>query len=97
MAMEDGVLLAIALRDAATVDDAFSAFVTARRRRVERIVEQGARSSSSKTPGRIGSAVRDVVLRLVFKYAVTERSMAWMYDARIRWDRPLSEQPKPAS
>jgi 2-polyprenyl-6-methoxyphenol hydroxylase-like FAD-dependent oxidoreductase len=97
MAMEDGVLLAIALRDTGSIEAAFTAFEAARRDRVERIVAQGARSSSSKTPGRIGSAVRDVVLRLVFRFAVTERSMAWMYDARIRWDRPLTEQPKPGS
>ena len=93
MAMEDGVLLAMALRDAPSIDEAFTSFELVRRERVERIVAQGARSSSSKTPGRIGSAIRDVVLRLVFRYAVTERSMAWMYDARI----PLGPTPRRAA
>jgi 2-polyprenyl-6-methoxyphenol hydroxylase-like FAD-dependent oxidoreductase len=85
MALEDGVLLAKALRDAGSVEAAFEAFVAARRRRVERIVAYGARSSSSKTPGRIGSLFRDAFMRVAFRYLITERSLAWMYDHRIEW------------
>ena len=85
MAAEDGVLRAMALRDEATIEAAFAAFEATRRERVERIVAQGARSSSSKTPGRIGSLFRDAFLRLAFRHLITERSLAWMYDHRIRW------------
>jgi 2-polyprenyl-6-methoxyphenol hydroxylase-like FAD-dependent oxidoreductase len=89
MAMEDGVLLAMALRDASTIEAAFAAFETARRERVERIVAYGARSSSSKTPGRLGSLFRDAFMRLAFRYMITDRSLAWMYDHRIAWAEPL--------
>ena len=43
---------------------AFAAFEAARRERVERIVAYGARSSSSKTPGRLGSLFRDAFMRV---------------------------------
>ena len=97
MALEDAVLLGRFLGDAErtghTTDVAFAAFEASRRSRVERIVAQGARSSSSKTPGPVGSAVRDVMLRLVFRYTVTEKSLSWMYDYRIG-DHELGRVPE---
>ena len=89
MAMEDGVLLAIALRDQPDIERAFAAYETARRDRVERIVTHGARSSSSKMPGRFGSLFRDAFMRVAFRYLITERSLAWMYDHRIEWGTPV--------
>ena len=87
MALEDAVLLGRFLgnaeRTGSSTDAAFAAFEASRRSRVERIVAQGARSSSSKTPGPVGSTVRDVMLRLVFRYAVTEKSLSWIYDYRV--------------
>jgi 2-polyprenyl-6-methoxyphenol hydroxylase-like FAD-dependent oxidoreductase len=85
MAMEDGVTLARALRDRPTVTAAFEAFEAARRERVEKIVAYGARSSSTKTPGRFGSLFRDAFMRVAFRYLITERALAWMYDHRIAW------------
>lgn len=90
MAMEDGVVLAMALRDAPTIEAAFAAFETARRERVERIVAYGARSSSSKTPGRLGSLFRDAFMRVAFRHLITDRSLAWMYDHRIAWAEPIT-------
>jgi 2-polyprenyl-6-methoxyphenol hydroxylase-like FAD-dependent oxidoreductase len=89
MAMEDGVVLAMALRDAPSVEAGFAAYEGARRERVERIVAHGARSSSAKIPGRVGRIARDTFLRVAFRYLVTERSLAWMYGHRIDWDEPL--------
>jgi 2-polyprenyl-6-methoxyphenol hydroxylase-like FAD-dependent oxidoreductase len=83
MALEDAVLLARFLGEAESINAGFVGFEASRRDRVERIVAQGARSSSSKTPGRVGGAVRDAILRLVFRYAITDRSLAWMYDYRV--------------
>lgn len=85
MALEDGVVLAMALRDAPSIEAAFATFEAARRDRVERIAAYGARSSSSKTPGRVGSFVRDAFMRFAFRYLITDRSLAWMYDHRIHW------------
>jgi 2-polyprenyl-6-methoxyphenol hydroxylase-like FAD-dependent oxidoreductase len=90
MAMEDGVVLAMALRDAPSVDAAFGAYERARRERVERIVAHGARSSSAKVPGRVGRFARDAFLRVLFRYLVTERSLAWMYGHRIDWEAPVA-------
>lgn len=85
MAMEDGVVLAQSLRDTGTISSAFACFESVRRRRVERIVRAGARSSSAKTPRRLARPATELMMRAVFRYAVTERSTAWMYDHRIDW------------
>jgi 2-polyprenyl-6-methoxyphenol hydroxylase-like FAD-dependent oxidoreductase len=91
MAAEDAVVLAQCLRDLPTIGDALAAYEGLRRRRVERIVAQGARTGRSKTPGPVGRVLRDLTLPLVFKLLVTERSMAWIYDHHIDWDTPVRE------
>ena len=90
MALEDAVVLATCVRDTTTVQAALGAYETARRDRVERIVAAGARSSRSKIPGRIGRTVRDALMRLVFRFVVTERSSAWVTGHRVRWE-PVSD------
>lgn len=89
MAMEDAVVLAKALRDLPDTSQAFAAYEHLRRDRVEKIVAYGARSSSSKTPGPVGRLLRDAMLRVVFRFVVTEKSLAWMYDYRVGWARPI--------
>lgn len=74
---------AAALRDARTPAEAFASFESARRSRVERIVAAGARSTSAKVPGRVGRLAQEAVLRLVFRYAVTDRSQAWITGHRV--------------
>ena len=91
MAIEDGVVLATCLRDAAGIREAFAAFERARRRRVERIVAQGARTSSSKAAGPVGRVIRDLMLPFVFRHVVTERSMAWIYEHHVEWDHPACQ------
>jgi 2-polyprenyl-6-methoxyphenol hydroxylase-like FAD-dependent oxidoreductase len=88
MAVEDGIVLAGALRDAPSIPAAFASFEARRRARVERIVAWGAQGSSTKTPGAFGRLARDVALQLLFRYVVTERSLAWMYDDRVSLDQP---------
>ncbi|MWB97812.1 FAD-dependent monooxygenase [Agromyces seonyuensis] len=87
MALEDAVVLAARLRDEATLAAAFASFETARRARVERIVADGARSSSSKTAGPIARIFQDAMLRWVFRHLVTERSTAATYDHRVSLGR----------
>jgi 2-polyprenyl-6-methoxyphenol hydroxylase-like FAD-dependent oxidoreductase len=89
MALEDAVGLARCLRDISSIPDAFSTYERTRRERVERIVAQGARSSSTKIPGRLGRRFRDVMLRLLFRYFVTQKSLAWMYDYRSDLQSPI--------
>jgi FAD-dependent urate hydroxylase len=89
MAAEDAVVLAKSLRDRPDISEALATYEGLRRRRVERIVAQGARTSSAKTPGPVGRVLRDLALPLVFKFLVTDRSMAWIYDHHLDWDAPL--------
>ena len=96
MALEDGVVLAKCLRDQSSLQEAFTAFDRMRRNRVERIVAQGARSSNSKAAGPVGRVLRDLLLPLVFRYVVTEKSQAWMYDYHIDWNSPVAVREQPA-
>ncbi|GAA2055317.1 FAD-dependent monooxygenase [Williamsia deligens] len=91
MALEDAVvmgdLLARHTDDPAT---AFAAFETARRRRVEKIVAMGARSSSAKTPGAVQRVISEAIMRVVFRYVVTDRSQSWVTDYRVDADPALA-------
>lgn len=95
MAIEDGVVLAQALRDQPSIPAAFAAYEQQRRVRVEKIVAWGARGSSNKTPGPFGRLARDLMLRLLLRYVITEKSMSWMYDYRVSWEKtsPAAEMP----
>jgi FAD-dependent urate hydroxylase len=90
MAAEDAVVLAKCLRDLPDVPQALAAYERLRRRRVERIVTQGARSSSAKAAGPVGHVVRDLLLPVVFKLLVTEKSMAWMHQHHLDWETPIT-------
>src|SRR5215211_64364 len=92
MALEDAVVLAQSLRDHAELPAAFAAYERVRRDRVERIVAAGARSSSSKIPGPVGRRFQEMMLRLVFRYMITDRSIAWINDHRIQWEDPVGHQ-----
>jgi 2-polyprenyl-6-methoxyphenol hydroxylase-like FAD-dependent oxidoreductase len=94
MAAEDAVVLAKSLRDLPDIPRAFAAYEQLRRRRVERIVAQGARSG--RTQGPVGRVVRDLMLPLVFRFLVTDRSMAWIYDHHVDWDAPVTVALEPA-
>jgi 2-polyprenyl-6-methoxyphenol hydroxylase-like FAD-dependent oxidoreductase len=90
MAIEDGVVLARTLRDEPSAASAFKAYERERRERVERIVAWGARGSSDKTPGTFGRVVRDIMLPVLFRFVVTEKSLRWMYDYRVALAEPAS-------
>jgi FAD-dependent urate hydroxylase len=92
MAAEDGVVLARCLRDLPDVPRALEVYERLRRRRVERIVAQGARTGSAKTPGPVGRVLRDLLLPLVFRFLVTDRSLAWIYDHHLDWDAPATAE-----
>jgi 2-polyprenyl-6-methoxyphenol hydroxylase-like FAD-dependent oxidoreductase len=96
MAAEDAVVLAKSLRDLPDIPRAFATYEQLRRRRVERIVAQGARTGSTKTQGPVGRVVRDLLLPPVFRFLVTDRSMAWIYDHHLDWDTPATVPLEPA-
>lgn len=99
MALEDAVSLARALREhdgAQAIPAALTAYERSRRGRVERIVAVGARRSSTKIPGRVGRPVMETLLRLVFRYAVTEDKTAWMNGYRTTWESEPAADGRPA-
>ena len=96
MAAEDGVVLAQCLRDLPSIPEALAAYEGHRRARVERIVAQGARTGSAKTPGPVGRVLRDLALPLVFRFLVTDRSQAWIYGHHIDWAAPVQDRAEAA-
>src|SRR5215468_10868876 len=90
LAAEDAVVLAKCLRDQPAIPEALSAYQRLRRDRVEKIVAEAARASSNKAPGPAGRALQGLILPLVFKFLVTDKSLAWRYDHHIDWSDPVT-------
>ncbi|GII26238.1 FAD-dependent oxidoreductase [Planosporangium mesophilum] len=88
LAIEDGVMLARCLRDL-PAPAAFDTFKRLRQQRVERVVAQGKRSGDGKAQGRVGAAIRDLVLPVVARRMVATSALDWMYDYRIDWEAPV--------
>jgi len=90
MAIEDGVVLARCLRDLPEVPRAFTAYERLRRKRVERIVAHGARTSNSKAAGPIGRKIRDFMMPMILKRVANAGSLAWMHDYHIDWSAKVA-------
>ena len=92
MAIEDAVVLAKCLRDLPDTQQAFAAYEQLRRERVERVVAQGARSSSGKAAGPIARVIRDLMLPVILKRVASngEKSLAWVYSHHIDWDEKVA-------
>lgn len=83
LAAEDAIVLARHLGAAGDPAAAFAAYERERRARVEKIVRDGARTSGSKNPGRIGRLVMEAGMRFAFRHIVTDRSQAAVFDHRV--------------
>ncbi len=79
LAVEDAVVLARTM----AAGEGWAAFEAARRSRVEKVVAEGARATSAKTPGPVGRALRDPMLRAVFRWLATEKNGAWLTGQRL--------------
>jgi 2-polyprenyl-6-methoxyphenol hydroxylase-like FAD-dependent oxidoreductase len=86
LAVEDAVVLARCLRDL-PVADALRTYEDRRRARAERVVAQGFRTSSAKSPPAVGRLVRDLVMPLVLRH---RDPTAWMRDHAVDWDAPAT-------
>ena len=91
MAIEDAVVLARCLRDLPDAEQAFAAYERLRRRRVERIVAQGARTSNSKAAGPIARRIRDLMMPTILKRVANGKSLAWMHDYHIDWNEKAAQ------
>ena len=90
MAIEDGVVLARCLRDLPEVPQAFAAYERLRRKRVQRIVAHGARTSNSKAAGPVGRKIRDFMMPMILKRVANAGSLAWMHDYHIDWNAKVA-------
>ena len=90
MAIEDGVVLARCLRDLPEVPQAFAAYEQLRRKRVERIVAHGARTSNSKAAGPFGRVLRDLMMPMILKRVANGGALAWMHDYHIDWSAKVA-------
>ena len=92
MALEDAVILAQCLRDCPDTPNAFATFDALRRKRVEKIVKHGHRSSNSKAAGPIARVIRDLMLPVIFGHAEKDggKSMMWLQGHHIDFDRPVT-------
>src|SRR3954471_20708769 len=89
LAVEDAVILARCLRDLA-VPEAFELFEATRRQRAQRIVAEGWKRSSAKSPNAVGRFARDLIMPVVMSRAVARgrEPQAWMRHHHIDWDAP---------
>jgi len=90
MAIEDAIVLARCLRDLPDTRGAFAAYENLRRRRVERIVAHGARTSNSKAVGPVGRVLRDLMMPVILKRVTNGGSLAWMHDYHIDWNERVA-------
>jgi 2-polyprenyl-6-methoxyphenol hydroxylase-like FAD-dependent oxidoreductase len=89
LAVEDAVILARCLRDLA-VPEAFELFEVTRRQRAQRVVAEGWKTSSAKSPNAVGRFARDLIMPVVMSRAVARghEPQAWMRHHHIDWDAP---------
>lgn len=86
LAIEDAVVLARALRDESRVDAAFTAFASARRPRVEKIVKAAARVNNNKAAGPVGRILRDALLPSILRATANSNATREVYDHHLEWD-----------
>ncbi|MEV6926630.1 NAD(P)/FAD-dependent oxidoreductase [Dactylosporangium sp. NPDC051485] len=83
LAMESGVQLARCLRDL-PVPQAFAAYESLRRERVERIIRMAARTNSDKAAGPVARVLRDLLMPLAMRFADPAK-FTWQFDHPIDW------------
>ena len=90
LAIEDAVVLALALRDHGHPARAWAQFESVRRPRVERIVRAAARVNNSKAPGAFGRLIRDAVLPVILRLTANSRADQETYGHHVAWTDPAA-------
>jgi len=88
LALEDAATLALCLRDDPDPERAFARYESLRRPRVEEVVAYARTISSQKkvTTSRLAMIVRDALLPLFLKRAMTDTRNNHLYNHRVPWD-----------
>jgi 2-polyprenyl-6-methoxyphenol hydroxylase-like FAD-dependent oxidoreductase len=93
MAVESGVQLARCLRDLPHHTDAFAAYESLRRARVERVIAAAARTNSDKAAGPVARVFRDLLFPIMMRTAFTpEKMFGWQHRYQIDWDAPVTAE-----
>jgi 2-polyprenyl-6-methoxyphenol hydroxylase-like FAD-dependent oxidoreductase len=85
LAIEDAVVLALALRDLGDPAAAFASYEAERRPRVERIVAWAARMNSSKAAGPVGRRVRDALMPAMLRAAAGSKAQRSIHEHHLEW------------
>lgn len=89
LAAESAVELAHCLRDLPHAE-AFAAYESIRRSRVEKIIATAARTNSAKAAGPVARVLRDLLMPAVLGRFVTPEKTAWRDAYRIDWAAPAA-------
>ncbi|WP_131738437.1 FAD-dependent monooxygenase [Actinomadura roseirufa] len=96
-AIESGIQLARCLRDLPDPQAAFAAYEALRRERVEKIIDRGAKTNSSKTMGTFAKAMMRVMMPVMMKtFLNPEKTLGPEQRYHIDWDAPVNT-PAPAT
>lgn len=87
LALEDGIILAKSLRDCADMETALTTYEAVRHARVEKVARLAKRANLTKVAGPMLRNIQDLLMPLVFKYAVHPESEAWLYQHHIDWEK----------
>jgi FAD-dependent urate hydroxylase len=91
LAIEDAIVLAKCLRDAADLQSAFRRYEELRRARAERMVARGRRQKLTPLASDVAIRIRDRLAPLVFRYVGNQKRTSWIYDYEAPWNTPVFE------
>jgi FAD-dependent urate hydroxylase len=88
LAIESAVQLARCLRDL-PVPQAFTAYESLRRTRVERVIAAAARTNSDKAAGPVARVLRDALMPIAMRLLANPEKWRWQFDHPIDWPAPV--------
>jgi FAD-dependent urate hydroxylase len=92
LALEDSLVLAKSLRDLSSLSQALAAYEALRRPRIEKVARLARRTNQGKVAGPLLRRIQDLLFPIALKYFVHSDSENWLYQSRIDWDEPVSNE-----
>ncbi|QRP50326.1 NAD(P)/FAD-dependent oxidoreductase [Amycolatopsis sp. FDAARGOS 1241] len=93
LSLEDAVEVARCLRDLPTADEAFAAFESLRRPRIDRVMKDTERTNNRKTASAFGRVLRDLLFPVAMKLFAKPEKAAWLTGHEIGWNAPVTAVP----
>ena len=89
LAAESAVQLARCLRDL-PLPQAFTAYESLRRARVERVIAAAARTNSDKAAGPVARVLRDALMPVAMRLLANPEKWRWQFDHPIDWSATVT-------